>query len=196
MLMDAIFGSQNFQNEIVWGYRTGGVSKKRWPKKHDIILFYTKSGKFEHTPLQERIFYEKPFFTSDVDEDGKYYADVYVRDVWDDALVKPIINTSKERLGYPTQKPLGLLHRIIAAASNKDDMVLDPFCGCGTTLHTAEQLNRNWIGIDISTFATSLVRNRLVKNFRHLCQGGYQCHRFAFECSGCYGFSIYCGVRI
>ena len=169
MLMDAIFGEDNFLNEIIWSYRTGGVSKKWWPKKHDVILFYKKTNKYRHNPLQERVIYEKPFFTSKVDEYGRHYADVYIRDTWDD--IKPLINTSKERMGYPTQKPLKLLERIITASCNKGDLVLDPFCGCGTTLHAAEQLERRWIGIDISQFSAGLVRNRIIKHFKRLNRG-------------------------
>ncbi len=166
LVMDAVFGVQNFRNEIVWGYRTGGVSKKRWPRKHDVILCYGKSNDTIHNPLTERIYYDKPFFTTNEDEDGRYYADVYVRDVWDD--IKAVINVSKERLGYPTQKPLALLERIIKASSNPGDWVLDTFCGCGTTVHAAESLNRQWIGIDISPFSAGLIRERIRHNFQYL----------------------------
>ena len=166
LVMDAVFGVQNFRNEIVWGYRTGGVSKKRWPRKHDVILCYGKSDNTIHNPLTERIYYDKPFFTTNEDEDGRYYADVYVRDVWDD--IKAVINVSKERLGYPTQKPLALLERIIKASSNPGDLVLDTFCGCGTTVHAAESLNRQWIGIDISPFSAGLIRERIRHNFQYL----------------------------
>ena len=166
LVMDAMFGVQNFRNAIVWGYRTGGVSKKRWPRKHDVILCYGKSSNTIHNPLTERIYYDKPFFTTNEDEDGRYYADVYVRDVWDD--IKAVINVSKERLGYPTQKPLALLERIIKASSNPGDLVLDTFCGCGTTVHAAESLNRQWIGIDISPFSAGLIRERIRHNFQYL----------------------------
>jgi site-specific DNA-methyltransferase (adenine-specific) len=80
-------------------------------------------------------------------------------DVWDD--IPPINSQAKERLGYPTQKPLALLERIIAASTNPGDLVLDPFCGCGTTIDAAEKLGRQWIGIDITQLATSLIKNRL-----------------------------------
>jgi len=166
LAMDAVFGYKNFRNEIVWGYRTGGVSKKRWPRKHDVILCYGKSNNTLHNPLTERIYYDKPFFTTNEDEDGRYYADVYVRDVWTD--IKAVINVSKERLGYPTQKPLALLERVIKASSNPGDLVLDTFCGCGTTVHAAESLNRQWIGIDISPFSAGLIRERIRHNFQYL----------------------------
>ena len=93
----------------------------------------------------------------------KRYADempgVPLQSVWDD--IPPLHNLSAERLGYPTQKPVALLERIIKASSNPGDMVLDPFCGCGTTIDAAEKLGRKWIGIDITQLATSLIKNRL-----------------------------------
>ena len=159
MLMDAIFGRKNFRNEIVWSYRTGGVSKKWWPRKHDVLLFYCKSNRYKHNPLTERIYYEKPFFNDNVDEQGRYYADVFIRDVWED--IKPLINVSKERYGYPTQKPLALYSRVIEASSSEGDMVLDPFCGCATTLVAAERLDRKWVGIDIWDVAQDAVVERL-----------------------------------
>ena len=158
-MCDAVFGQKNFRNEIVWGYRTGGISKKHWPRKHDTLLFYVKSSTYKHNAIQERVYYEKPFFTSKQDEQGRYYADVFIRDVWED--VKPLINVSKERLGYPTQKPRALYERIIKASSNEGDIVLDPFVGCGTTIDAAEALNRQWIGIDLTILALDPMQRRL-----------------------------------
>ena len=165
IMMDTIFGEDNFRNEIVWSYRTGGISKNRFPRKHDIIFFYAKSDKYHHIPIKEIILYDKPFFTdtnNQPNKDGKYSIEVYTRDVWEEG-VKPIINVSKERKGYPTQKPLKLLERIIKASSNENDVVLDPFCGCATTCIASEKLNRKWIGIDISIKAYDLVRERLTE---------------------------------
>ena len=162
VLMDVIFGHNNFRNEIVWAYRTGGISKRYFPHKHDTLLSYGKEFQRSfHDPLQERIYYEKPFIDTEQDEDGRYYADVYIRDVWND--VKPIINVSKERVGYPTQKPLVLMERIIKASSREGDVVLDPFCGCATTCVAAEKLGREWIGIDVGKKAFDLVKVRLKK---------------------------------
>lgn len=163
LVMDEIFSIENFRNEIIWGYRTGGISKTRWPRKHDVILFYSKGARPYFQPLQERIYYEKAFFSPQVDEQGRYYADVYVRDVWDDEQVKPVINVAKERTGYPTQKPEALLQRIIKASSNEGDLVLDPFCGCGTAIVVAHKLNRRWIGIDINRTAYEITKGREVQ---------------------------------
>ena len=162
IMLDAIFGHGNFRNEIIWGYRTGGVSKSWFPRKHDIILVYgrtaTRLKKTTHNPPQERIYYDTNFMGScEQDEEGRWYADVYLRDTWDDDGVKPLLNLSKERMGYATQKPTALLERIIKASTNEGDVVLDPFCGCATTLEAAEKLNRQWIGIDIAIHAIKRV---------------------------------------
>jgi len=162
LLMDGIFGARNFMNEAVWSYRTGGVSKRRWPRKHDILLFYQASKRYKHKPIVERVYYDKPFFTELQDEKGRYYADVYVRDVWED--IKPLINVSAERIGYPTQKPVALGDRIIEASSSKGDLVLDPFVGGGTTVEAAFNKGRNWLGIDISPRAIDLIKFRRLKD--------------------------------
>ena len=164
-LMDAIFDrsnnskNKNFRNEIVWGYRTGGVSRKYWPQKHDILLFFSKSETCTHNPLKERIYYDKPFFNENQDEEGRYYADVFVRDIWED--IKPLINVSKERSGYPTQKPQELYERLIQASSHEGNIVFDPFAGCGTTIDAAEELGRSWIGIDLTLLALEPMQDRL-----------------------------------
>ncbi len=163
LMLDQIFNFNNFQNEIVWAYRTGGATKKRWARKHDTIFFYTKSQKYTFNFQLERIYYGKPFFSPKQDEQGRWYADVIVRDVWD---IPAVINISKERLGYPTQKPLALLERIISASSQKDDVVLDAFCGCGTALVASHKLGRKWIGIDISPTACRVMAQRLWDEFR------------------------------
>ena len=159
LVMDEVFGLEQCQNEIIWAYRTGGVSKGTWPRKHDVLLFYSKSSKFTHNALQERIYYEKPFFNEQVDDEGRYFADVYIRDTWDD--IKPVINVSKERTDYPTQKPLALLERIIKASSNEDSIILDCFAGCGTTAVAAEKLGRRWIVSDINKGAIQTTMKRI-----------------------------------
>lgn len=158
VMLDDVFGMYNFQNEIVWCYRTGGASQKRWCRKHDTIFFYTKSNDYTFNLQKERLYYDKPFFTKLKDKTGKYYADVLPVDWWQ---MKAVINVSKERLNYPTQKPESLLTRIISASSNFNDIVLDAFCGCGTTIAVAHKLSRRWIGIDISPDAIALTSQRL-----------------------------------
>jgi len=162
--MDDIFGDGNFLNEIIWHYHTGGVSKHMWGRKHDTILFYTKSRNWVYNLIKEKRYYEKPFFEAtegyQKDADGRLYIMAHPDDVWE---IPAVLNLSKERLGYPTQKPEALLKHIIEASSNKDDIVLDPFCGCGTTLVVAHQLGRKWIGVDVSPIACNLMRDRLNK---------------------------------
>ena len=164
LVMDSLFGKNNYQSEVIWGYRTQGVSKSSWPKKHDILLHYGGGKKPTFYPQMQRLIYAKPFRHTKQDADGTYYVDVYVRDVWDDdPETKALISQATERTGYPTQKPLALLERIIKASSNEDDVVLDPFCGCATACVAAEQLGRQWIGIDISPDAEDITKLRLVE---------------------------------
>jgi len=160
MVMDEVFGYENFQNEIVWLYRTGGGTKRRFSRKHDIIFFYSKTNNFVFNLERERIYYKKPFFNPQQDEKGRWYADVLPIDVWE---IPAVINVSKERVGYPTQKPEKLLERIIKASSNEGNIVLDPFCGCGTTIVVAHKLNRRWIGIDINEQAIKVIKQRIHK---------------------------------
>ena len=169
-LLDEIFGLDNFQNEIVWWYRGGGVSKNRFGRRHDNIYFYS-NGKINvfnvdevRTPYSkeslERLKYKARAFRGDKVYD-KYDANPLGKhpdDVW---AIQPIMPSSKERLGYPTQKPEGLLERIIRASSNREDTILDAFCGCGTALAVANKLKRKWVGIDISFTAIELVKQRL-----------------------------------
>ena len=165
LLMDAIFGREYFQSEVIWGYRTQGVSLSAWPKKHDVLLHYGKRKRPTFSPQRERIYYEKAFRHTKQDEQGRYYVDVYLRDVWDDdPQTRTLISQSLERVGYRTQKPLGLLRRIILASSNPGDMVLDPFCGCATACVAAEELGRQWVGIDISPKAKELIHKRFAQN--------------------------------
>ena len=180
IVLDVVFGKQNFQNEIVWHYRRWSAAASRFQKMHDIIFWYTKTDKYLFTkPIQP---YTNPEWIEDTvrgvvggklvrlkDEEGKYIrrqkenVGVLMHDVWED--INFIAPTAKERLGYPTQKPEALLERIIKASSKEGDWVLDPFCGCGTTVSVAERLDRNWVGIDITTLAINLIRNRLRKQF-------------------------------
>jgi site-specific DNA-methyltransferase (adenine-specific) len=157
LMLDALMGREHFRNEIVWAYRTGGAGKRNFARKHDVILFYTASDTYTFHPQKERVRYSKRFFDAQRDDEG-YYADVLMRDVWE---IPAVINVSSERTGYPTQKPLALLERIVAASSNAGDAVLDPFCGSGTTLVAAQKLGRRYIGIDVNEEAVQLSKERL-----------------------------------
>jgi adenine specific DNA methylase Mod len=231
LIMDSIFGSEQFQNEIIWkrtttknDYRQGAIN---WPRVHDVIVYYTKnreappvfqqpfgeysegytSAKYPYTddsgrkyglwdltapgsgsrghPKYELMGIERYWRYNkekmlELVADGrviqpspgsvpryKRYLDempgISIGDVWED--IPPINSQAQERLGYPTQKPLTLLERIIATSSGSGDLVLDPFCGCGTTIHAAQKLNREWIGIDITNLAISLIEKRLTDAF-------------------------------
>jgi len=161
ILMDTIFGVSNFRNEIIWFYKTGGASKRHFSRKHDVILFYTKTDDYVFNAQKEKSYmmHEYGFKKSDFqkDECGQY-SWVFMKDVWE---IPSIGSADSQRLGYPTQKPLALLERIIGASSNAGDVVLDPFCGCGTTIDAAQRLERRWIGIDISAIAIELAKTRL-----------------------------------
>ncbi len=193
LALDEIFGRDNFRNEIVWGYRTGGISKNRWPRKHDILLCYGISETTIHNPLTERIYYEKPFFTTKQDENGNHYADVFIRDVWDD--IKAVINVSKEQLHYPTQKPEALLERIISASTNEGDLVADFFCGSGTTAAVAERLARKWICADLGKFAIHTTRKRMICLQRELKKKGQVYRSFEILNMGKYERQHYIGVN-
>jgi len=160
MAMDEILGWKNFINEIIWHYMTGGISKKTFAKKHDTILVYSRTQNYIFNILRTGEFrtqgmkYDeqgRPYKTT---KKGRLYFSIdgpVAPDVWTDI---PFISTyGNERVGYPTQKPIALLERIIKASSNEGDVVLDPFCGCGTALIVANKLNRRWIGVDIDTSA-------------------------------------------
>lgn len=175
-LMDATFGPENFVNEIIWHYRKWPAGKYTFQRNHDVILFYSRSQGRERTFNQlymERAAstlkrFGKAKIISGYDEDGRRVpsemADeesegVRQDDVWEIGRVPPI-----KRL-FPTEKPTVLLDRIISAGSNKGGIILDPFCGCGTAIESAEKLGRQWIGIDITHLAVTLIRHRLKDAF-------------------------------
>ena len=170
LLMDCIFGPENFRNEIVWCYK-GPSNTKRWfPRKHDTIFFYGKSPEAKFYPDGARVAYSRITGTghtsltrgSRTREEVQALETAYaergklVEDYWTDIPAGGHI-PKHERLGYPTQKPLALLERIIKASTVEGDIVLDPFCGCGTTVVAADNLNRKWLGIDISPHALDVI---------------------------------------
>ncbi|MCD6282512.1 restriction endonuclease [bacterium] len=177
MLMDAVFGPRNFRNEIIWRYRRWPSRQHNFQRMHDTILRYAKGESVIwnqlYDPLSEetrkRIKGGKRIATT-YDEHGKKRIrptkedsqGVAMCDVWE---IRQIVGPTAERLGYPTQKPEKLLERIINSSSNKGDLVLDPFCGCGTAIAVAQRLKRRWIGIDVTHLAVSLVKHRLHNAF-------------------------------
>jgi len=183
-LLDAVFGKNNFRNEIAWCYDTAGRGKKAFAKKHDAIFYYSKSAKYlfnsENVSIPMKAGSSSFGGRLETDENGRKYRLVYgtknsrgetkyyryyldegkiANDWWAD--INALQSKEKERTGYPTQKPLALLHRIIKASSNEGDIVLDPFCGCATTCVAAQQLGRRWIGIDIEKNVVQILINRL-----------------------------------
>ena len=223
VLMDAVFGKENFRNEITWVRSLPHNDAHRFGRSRDSIFLYARSseGNFQpqYRPQKEssvkahyrqgedgRMFsltslvapgergprytfkgYERNWrFTEEnmvkLESEGRIWFEpgkiprriqyldetkgALVQDHWDD--IGPMNAMSKERLGYPTQKPLALLERIIQASSNEGDVVLDPFCGCGTAIAAAQKLNRQWMGIDITHLAVALMKNRLKTAFEIL----------------------------
>jgi len=223
ILMDAIFSSLSFRNEIIWKRTSAHSDSGNFGNAHDVILNYSKTDQFAHNkqyqPYDEDYVESHYRFKDDkgrlyrtdnltatglsgggytyewhgvtkvwrcpiermreLDAQGRVYytksgGAEYIRyldempgmpaqDVWND--IPPINSQARERLGYPTQKPETLLERIIKSSSNEGDIVLDPFCGCGTALVVAHKLNRKWIGIDITHLAISTMKWRLEKMF-------------------------------
>ena len=221
LLLDGIFGSDNFRNEIVWRRTNAkGLAFKNYPRNHDLLLYYFKGGDLiwnqpfrPHDPEYVAQFYRyvepktgrryrlgdltnpnpnRPNLTyewnghrrvwrwtrermQEAHDQGivhysstglasqKRFLDEMkgnpVDTIWED--IRPIQAQAKERLGYPTQKPEALLERIVTASSREGDVVLDPFCGCGTAIAVAQRLGRQWIGIDITHLAINLIRHRL-----------------------------------
>ena len=167
IIMDGIFGRHNFVNEIIWHYQTGGASQRHFSKKHDILLFFVKNREMYYfNPreiLMERT--KKSLERARNPKGARINASSTHKlpmDVWID--IQALNPMAKERMGYPTQKPLELLNRIIQASCPGGGIVLDPFCGCGTTLESAIGKGKKWIGIDISNNATDIIQRRIEKN--------------------------------
>lgn len=226
-IMDEIFGnggsdlkSAGFKNEIAYGYRIQGVGKASWARKHDTILFYSKTDKHKFRPLKERIYYKKPFIDTLVDENGRYYNDVFVRDIWvndatsqkievlideegryysefslpdiwDSDETKPFISGSKEYLNYPTQKSKGLLKRIIEQMTEPGDLVFDCFMGSGTTQAVAMKLGRRFLGADINLGAIQTTTKRLLKVAEELNQNTRQADLDKEQPTYYTGFEVY-----
>lgn len=225
VVLDSVFGGENYRNEIIWKRSHAHNSAKGYGANHDVIFFYSKTPDFKWNSVYQEYDEEylakhyshvdangrrykhenptgagisrgatgKPWRGIDPTAKGRHWANapeemdrldaagliywppkgewpyikvflderkgIAAQDVWAD--IDPINMIAKERLGYPTQKPIALLERVIAASSNEGDVVLDPFCGCGTAVDAAEKLKRKWIGIDITHLAITLIEKRL-----------------------------------
>jgi len=172
MLMDAVFGVRNFLNEVVWYYRGAGTPRRARARRHDTLLWYARQERSHYFNLDP---IRRPYAEATVERFRHYIGNVRGgRDFGvqklhplgkhpDDVIthIQPLAPSAKARLGYPTQKPEELLDEIILSSSNEGDLVLDPFCGCGTTIAVAERLKRRWIGIDITHLAITLIKHRL-----------------------------------
>ena len=186
ILMDIIFGEKNFKNEVIWHFSKGHSPTKDFRKKHHVILRYSKTKYYIFNKQNYEILDNQKHRFNLIDEKGRKYRinhakdkegkyinkkfylsdGVPVDDNWSflrENKFDQLSHNNKETTGYPTQKPLALLERIIKASSNEGDIILDPFCGCATTCIASEKLNRQWAGIDISYKAYELVKERLEK---------------------------------
>lgn len=191
VLMDKIYGMANFQSEIIWSYKRWSNSKKGLLNNHQVIFFYSKTKAFKFNKIytdysettnvdqifQERVRNEDGKAVYKVDENGSVVVGqskkgVPLSDVWEIPFLNP---KAKERVGYPTQKPIILLEQIIKLVTDEGDLVIDPFVGSGTTVVAAKMLNRKYIGIDLSADAVQLTNNRLeslIKTESHLLKKG------------------------
>ncbi len=224
LLLDAVFGTANFRNEIIWKRTSGHSDARRYGRVHDIIFYYIKSNRaiwnqtyqpYDQAYIDQYYRYQdadgRRWMSADLgaagltgggyeyewkgikrvwrcpastmerlDQENKIYytqtgmprlkryldesAGLPMQDVWTN--IEALRSWHKERLEYPTQKPEALLHRMVTASSREGDVVLDPFCGCGTTIAVAERLRRRWIGIDITHLAITLIKKRLHDTFQ------------------------------
>jgi site-specific DNA-methyltransferase (adenine-specific) len=155
VLLDQIFGRRNFLNEIIWAYDYGGRAKDRWPAKHDNILFYAKDN--AHYTFNVDDIERIPYMAPGLVGEEKAARGKLPTDTWWHTIVSP---TGKEKTGYPTQKPLGVLRRVVTASSNPGDLVLDFFAGSGTTGAVALELGRRFLLVDDNKEAIDVMRER------------------------------------
>ena len=187
IILDAVFGPSNFRREIIWNLDTASGFKSQvngFIRGHEVIFYYVKNS---NDFVFNKIFQpHKPEYINrfrKTDDQGRRYRDdrsggrrqyldttegVALTDVWSDIMSFQQNSASKEQTNYPTQKPIELYRRIITASSKKGDLILDPFCGCGTTLMAAEKEERHWIGIDLTYLATGAVKIQIEKFFPNL----------------------------
>lgn len=163
IIADEIFGQENFINEVIWTYKSGGVSKRRFARKHDTLLYYGKSKKYYFQAQKEKSYNRgyKPYRFKGVKEyrdDLGWYTMVNKKDVWQIDMVG---RTSSERTGYATQKPEALLRQILESCTEEGDLCADFFCGSGTLPAVAQQMGRRWIACDAGRLAAAQTQKRL-----------------------------------
>lgn len=159
VLLDALFGRQSFLNEIIWAYDYGARAKKKWPTKHDNILVYVKDPETYYFNSEEVD--REPYMAPGLVTPEKVALGKLPTDVWWHTIVSP---NGREKTGYPTQKPLGILRRMVAASSASGDWVLDFFAGSGSTAAAAQELGRRFIVIDQNPEAIEIMKRRLASN--------------------------------
>lgn len=169
ILMDEIFGEKNFINEIIWNYKSGGVSKNYFARKHDTLLFYSKSPKYYFKAQQEKSYNRdfKPYRFKGVSEykdELGWYTMVNMKDVWQ---INMVGRTSAERTGYATQKPEQLIKRILESCTKEGDLCADFFCGSGTLAAAADRMDRRWISCDVGKLAAVNTHKRMVTGSKH-----------------------------
>ncbi|MFV0516904.1 MAG: DNA methyltransferase [Aminipila sp.] len=166
IIMDEVFGSENFINEVIWNYKSGGSGQRRFARKHDTLLFYGKTNKYFFEVQKEKSYNRgmKPYRFKGVEEfqdEVGWYTLVNMKDVWQMDMVG---RTSAERTGYATQKPEALLERILKSCTKEGDLCADFFGGSGTLAVTANKMKRNWITSDIGKMSIASIRKRLIRN--------------------------------
>ncbi len=172
LLLDTIFGSENFRNQIAWCYTGPSAAKNWYPRKYDTILFFAKSPKHRFDGDAVRLPYVADFTPArgvhganrGTASEGRHQKGKIPTDWWNDGHISNISGWRNELTGYSTQKPLALYERIIAASSNPGDVVLDVFAGCATTAVAAERLNRRWIACDHAYRSWTMIKRRFYKN--------------------------------
>lgn len=173
ILLDEILGAQNFLNEIIWHYATGGIPTRWFARKHDTILFYRNGDGHTFHRLQQKKYLAHRMSRKGVPEyhdAGGWYRYRYLDDVWD---IPWLTQDAKERTGYPTQKPIALLERLIQATTNEGDLVADLCAGSGTTAVAAMRSGRRFLVADRESLAIDVMRSRLDQEFDGVEDDGY-----------------------
>lgn len=176
LILDEVMGKDNFKNEIIWSYKTGGSTDRYYNRKHDTIFFYSKTDDYYYKNIKEKAVVDKskgynPNTEQFIDEEGNTCVWINPRDVWD--LQHINMHDQTERVGYPTQKPERLLEKIILSASPETGVVFDCFMGSGTTQAVAMKLGRRFIGADINLGSIQITTKRLINTAKGLDQNAY-----------------------